>query len=461
MTIQERRLRTDQQAERFIHAPRGDRLESALRSLGHSVQHADYAFGARLLMGKTLFNLGRLNEASIEYLEALKLADVQVVPPEQADTMLQLYESLIETQAQQSDPVELEKICNVIEELLNRPDWHNQVSAGRAQLSDGGVDSSPTPLAEILTQTKSSQVIEAMGNVHQLAKAGQLRSAMEEAYHSIQLAPTYLPLHLLISDLLIQDENIQDAITKLSVVAHAYAVRGESSQASRVLKRVIQLAPLDLEARTRLIDQLVARGQTEDALSEYLELADLYYHQADLDNARKTYETALNLCQKPHVHSDWNVRILKNMADIDMQHLNWKEACLIYEQVRAIRPEDRSVRRNIIDLHFRLGHTSQAYVEIDNYLSQLASKGERAVAIPFLQALLEEHPQQVNLLRYLAEEYHQSGQTEDAIEQLDVLGKSYMDAGDTRSTIQVIESIIALDPPNIDRYRAVLKKLKT
>jgi len=438
----------------------GDRLESALRYLGHSVVHVNYALGARLLMGETLFKLGRLNEASIEYLEALKLADMQAVAPEQTETIGQLYESIIETQAQQTDLAELEKVCNVIEDLLNRSDWRAQVSAGRAQLSEGGIDSGPLPLAEILTQTKSSQVIEAMGNVHKLAKAGQLRSAMEEAFHSIQLAPTYLPLHLLISDLLIKDENIPDAITKLSVVAHAYAVRGESSQASKILKRVIQLSPMDLAARTHLIDQLVAQGQAEDALSEYLELADQYYHQADLDNAHKTYETALRLCQQTHVHSDWNVRILNNMADIDMQHLNWKEACFFYEQICALRPDDKAVRKNIIDLHIRLGKINQAYDEVDSFLTLLASNGQHSAAIPFLQALLEEHPHQVILHRYLAEEFRQNGQKDRAIEQLDTLGKSYMDSGDTRSTMQVIESIIALEPSNIDRYSAVLEKLK-
>jgi tetratricopeptide (TPR) repeat protein len=438
----------------------GTRLESALRYLGHSVGHADYALGARLLMGKTLFKMGRLNEASIEYLEALKLADVQAVPTEQADVIQQKYESLIEAQSSQTDPADNEKLCNFIEDMLNRPNWHSQVSAGRAQLSGEGGDSGAVPLAEILTQTRSSRVIEAMENIHKLASAGQFRSAMEEAYHSIQFAPTYLPLHLLISDLLVQDENVTDAVTKLSVVARTYAVRGETKQASRVLKQLIQLSPLDLSARNLLIDQLIARGEVEPALSEYIDLAGLYYRQADLDNAYKVYKEALRLCTESHVPGDWKVRILMNMADIDVQSLNWREACLLYQQARTIRPGDETLRRNIIDLHFRLGQTNQAYDEIIDFFAYLNTTGLRSTATPFLQALLEEHPQEVNLHRYLADEFHKSGNLNGAIEQLDALGKSYMDTGDTRATSQVIESIIALQPPNIDRYRAVLEKLK-
>jgi tetratricopeptide (TPR) repeat protein len=436
----------------------GDRLESALRYLGHSVKHADYALGARLLMGQILRKMGRMNEACIEYLEALKLADSMVVPADKSDTIRQLYEPLIEAQANQPDNSGQDKVCTVIEDLLNKNDWRDQVAKGRAQLPDAGEDS--MPLAEIITQTRSSQVIEAMSNVHKLAREGYLRSAMEEAYHSLQFAPTYLPLHTVISELLIQDEKIPDAIAKLSVVAHAYSVRGESKQATKMLQRVIQLAPMDLSSRTRLIDQLVARGQAEEALSEYIELADLYYRQADLDVARKTYTTALRLCQQTNVNSDWNVRILKNMADIDMQHLDWRQACRLYEQIRTIRPDDMTVRKYIIDLNIRLGQPNQAYAEIENFVVHLDSVGLRPDAIPFLEDLLEEYPQQAVLRRQLAEEYRQAGKITEAIAQLDTLGEICLDVGDKQAAIQAIETILSMNPTNLDQYRSVLAKLK-
>lgn len=439
---------------------RGNRLESALRYLEHSVKHTDYALGARMLMGKTMLMMGRKNEACIQYLEALKIADSLVVEPEQADIIRQLYDPLIEAQAQETGEADQEKLCNVIEDFLNKPNWRASVAEGRSQLPDGGEDSTPLPLADMLTQTRSSQVIEAMSNVHTMARAGQLRSAMEEAYHSLQFAPTYLPLHTLIGELLIQDDNLPDAITKLSVVAHAYGVRGESKQAIKMLRRVIQLSPMDLSLRNRLIDQLVASGQAEDALQEYLELADLYYRQAELGIARITFTTALRLCQQTNVSSDWNVRILKNMADIDMQHLDWRQACRIYEQIRTIRPNDMTVRKYIIDLNIRLGQPTRAYAEIDNFVANLDSNGLRADAVPFLEDLLEEYPNQAILRHYLAEEYRQAGRKEDAIVQLDSLGEICLDAGDTQAAIQAMESIIALNPPNIADYQAVIKKIK-
>ena len=77
-------------------------MESALQHLQISVMHKDYALGSRLLMAQVQQQLGRLSEATMEYLEALKIADSLVVPPEQSAEIRQLYEPLIEA-AESSD----------------------------------------------------------------------------------------------------------------------------------------------------------------------------------------------------------------------------------------------------------------------------------------------------------------------------------------------------------------------
>ncbi len=226
------------------------------------------------------------------------MADAQVVPPEQADDIRQLYEPLIEANAQQTDTKSQEQLCDNIQELLLRPNWRAEVLQAREQLPKSGEGAPPMPLAELLAQAQSGQVIETIGKVRNLARAGHLRTAMDEAFDSFKYAPTYLPLHTLIGDLLIQDGRTQDAITKYTVVAEAYSVRGEATQAVNLLKRIVQVAPMDLTVRTRLIDQLAARGLVDEAVSEYIDLADIYYRLAELDMARKTYTTALSLAQQ-------------------------------------------------------------------------------------------------------------------------------------------------------------------
>jgi Flp pilus assembly protein TadD len=159
---------------------------------------------ARLLMGDMLTRMGRTSEAAVAYLEALKLADSMVVPEEYADQIRQLYEPLIEAQATDTNEKDQSRLCRNIRELLMREDWQNHLVKAREQLPKAHDSESPLPLAEVVIQAQSSQVLDAISQINQLARKGRLRSAMEEAFHALQTAPTYLPLHSLIGDLLVR-----------------------------------------------------------------------------------------------------------------------------------------------------------------------------------------------------------------------------------------------------------------
>jgi len=370
-----------------------------------------------------------------------------------------LYEPMIEMLQHQNDDETHRRISENVRSLLLRPDWREHMHRTREQMpkQDGDM---PMPLAEVILQAQSSSVLESINTINQLARLGILRSAMDEAYDAVQHAPTYLPLHTLMADLLVQENRPQDAIAKYSVVAHAYSVRGEVAQATKLLRRVIQLAPMDMIARTKLIDQLVSRGQIDEAVNEYIELADIYYRLAELDMARKTYTTALRVVQQSNASRDWNVHILQRMADIDMQRLDWRQALRIFEQIRTLRPDDEGVRRQLVELNLRLGQQPQAMSELENYLSYLESNQTQNKGVTFLEDLIKEHADQTLLKRALAEQLHRTGRTAEAVTQLDSLGEALMEAGKRKEALEVINQIILMNPPNVEDYKVLLTQMQ-
>jgi tetratricopeptide (TPR) repeat protein len=218
---------------------------------------------------------------------------------------------------------------------------------------------------------------------------------------------------------------------------------------------------MDLSARSRLIDQLAASGQVDDAMAEYIELADIYYRLAELEMARKTFTTALSLAQRGGADRTWSVKLLQRMADIDLQHLDWRQAMRVFEQLRTLEPEDISVRKNLIELNLHLAQQTQAIAELGDLLTFLDGAGRRADAIPILEELVSDNPQQNFLRRALAEEYRQAKRIKDAVTQLDTLGESLLTAGDRDGAIHVIETIIAMNPQNQAKYQLLLEKLKS
>ena len=199
----------------------------------------------------------------------------------------------------------------------------------------------------------------------------------------------------------------------------------------------------------------------DDAIGEYLDLADIYYRLAELDMARKTCTTALRLAQKGGANRTWSVKLLQRMADIDMQHLDWRQAMRVFEQLRTLEPDDLSVRKNLIELNLRLNQQPQAIAEMENLMTHLDGAGRRLEAIPFLEELVKENPQQVPLRRALAEQYRQAKRIPDAVAQLDTLGESLLKAGDRDAAVQVVVSILAMNPPNQAQYRVLLEKIKS
>ena len=438
---------------------KGDRLESAQRFLQNAIKHNDYGLGTRLLLGQLLAKKSRFSEAAIEYLEALKLADSLTVPADKADEISQQYEPLIEAHQSQKDETILRKVCENINGLLMRPDWREQLHKTREQMPKVDGEMIAT-LADVILQAQSSSVIESMNRINQLARLGTLRAAMDEAYDAVQHAPTYLPLHTLMGELLEKEGRHADAISKFSVVAHSYSVRGEVLQATKLLRRVIQLSPMDIGARNRLIDQLIARGQMDDAIHEYLELAGIFNRLAELDMARKTYTTALRVVQQGNASRDWNTHILQRMADIDMQRLDWKQALRVYEQIRTLAPDDDAVRRQLVDLNLRMAQPDKAMNELENYLSHLENQGKNNVAIAFMEDLIKDHSEQPLLKRALAAQLHRSGRMEEAISLLDILGETLMQSGNKQQALEVINQIVLMNPPNVSDYRQLLIQMQ-
>ena len=438
-----------------------NRLESAVRHLQRAVQHPDFSLGSRLLLGDSYLQMGRTQEAAVEYMEALKLADSAIVSSGQTDSLRQLYDPLIEAQAQDANDVQQKELSQSISKMLMRENWRDHLKQFRSQSLANYDESQLVPLAEVLTETRSSEVVVAMSNVRQLALKGQPHAAIEEAFYALEYAPTYLPLHITIGELLLAQDLTPEANDKFLVVARSYSVRGETGRAIDMLRRVVNLSPMDLDARNRLIDQLINRGTSDEAVDEYIKLAEVYYSLADLTNARKAYAKALRLAQISDLETNWQVRVLHRIADIDIQSLNWRQALNIFQEVVKIKPDDQKAYSILIDLNFRLGEGGQAIKKLDNYIQYMHKNNRVPEAIQFLENQLEERPQQAAIRRRLGETYNLVGNLVEAVRQLDMTREIFMETGDRVGAIAVVQRIVALNPPDVEEYRQTLERLQS
>ena len=433
----------------------------AIKHLQNALRRQEYAIASYLLIGRINEQQNNFQEATTDYLQAYRLADLTTVPPEYVDELKQLYEPILEAQQHETNPETLMALCQNVRSQLMRADWRDYLQKAREQMTTSNEDNPPVPLIEMLLHSRSGQVVEALASVRELSQKEFFRSAMEEAYHALQYAPTYLPLHIQIGDLLVKNGQVEDAIKKFMLVAELYEVRGDVDQAIRVLKKVTLIAPMDISIRNRLIELHTTHNQIDEAIHEYLEMGEIQYRLTELDKARQSYLLALRLAQQSKTNRKWAVQVLTKIADIDMQRLDWRQALRIFEQLRSLQPEDAASRMQIININLRLGQQPAALKEIDDYVKTLEEMQKTKEVVVFLNELIKEYPDQTDIRKRLMEAFIRYGHTSKAIQQMDKLADQLLDKGEKWEAIEMVEAIIAMNPPNSNQYKLLLQQIKS
>ncbi len=433
------------------------RLESAIRNLRRSASSTEFGLGSRLLLAKIKEDKESWKEGSKEYLEALRIADTQFAPVEERDDLLQLYEAMIDDLEKEEDEDAHIQMCKHVNNLLIRKDWRQVLKDHRLK-AQGGHDL--LPVVDELVESRRSKVVSAHREVKSLSNNGYFGAAMEKAFLALRDAPTFLPLHITIGDLLLEQGRQSAAIKKYLAVADVYKVQDKLERALALYKKIIELAPLNIDVRQDYIDLLEEYGQRDQAIHEYINLADVYYSLAELKQARDTYEKALELISVFSLEKDWERDILHRMADIDTQRLDWDSALEVFKRIRDSYPSDKEASKQIIELHYRLGEERKAHHEMERYIGLFDPEQESSMIIEYLEELKEENPKEVGIRRNIAAFYQSQGQKQQAVTELDSVGDMLLDAGDRMGAIQIIEEIISLNPPNVEAYQKLLSQLK-
>jgi tetratricopeptide (TPR) repeat protein len=427
--------------------------QKAIKQLQKSVRVATYALPSFLLMAKLKRNAKQTKEACLNFLQALKTADIQTLPETLENEMSQLYEPIIETQLQEQDEKKLDEVCQLIEDQLARTDWREYFKQVRGHIPSSSEAGLPTPLAEMLLDTGTCKVIEQLANIKNLATDGKLRAAMEEAFYAVTCAPYYLPLHIQIGELLIQEGQTSEAVEKFIHAATLYNLKGETGQAVRLLTRVSNLAPMNLDIKAMLIDLLITHGSIDDAIKQYMEIANVHYLLAELDLAKGQYQQAFALANRSKDPQGWAMKILNKLADIELQSLDLKEAVKILEQLRNLAPSDASTRATLVALYLRIGLVSAAMNELDAYLKLLDSTGQHHSAERFLENLLEEKPDNIEIQQRLIGFYQAQNRAAEVVEKLDALAEKCLRLENKEGALATRQNIISLNPSNANDYR--------
>ncbi len=434
------------------------RFEDAIREFEIAVQDPEYRLASHFSLGESHRARGRIEQAIQHFISVLQIVDMATVQHGQADRLIQLYENLYDSLITQGERDQATAFANSLVEFLSQKGWEDKVKEARARL-DAISNTGIMILGDVMT-AGSAQVLESLYLSQEHTRRGMYNTAIEETYRAIQLAPEYMPAHIQLGDILAQQGRIDAAAVKFATIANTYMARGDINGAIASYEKVVDLNPLDLSIRGRLINLLRQQGNIEAALGHYLAMGDAYYQLAQVERARSTYQEALQLTTQSGLGQSWRVRFLRLIADIDMQHFNWKQALVAFKELRELEPADERTAITLVDLYYKVGQPNNAVRALDSYLVQLVRSGRGAKVVGILEDIVQQRPGDEQLVDRLVRLYVQQGRKADAVNLLDKLGETLLEAGELQEAVAAIEKIVALNPPNVSSYRQLLAQLK-
>ncbi len=434
------------------------RFDDAIHQFKISVNDHEYRLASSFALGESYRAKGQIEQAIEHFINVLKIVDLDTVQHGQADRLIELYENLSDSLIAQGEHDQASNFANALVDFFSHKGWEDKAKDARSRLnalSDSGL----MTLGDMLT-AGSSQVLESLYLSQEYDKRGMYDTAVEEIYRAIQLSYDYMPAHIRLGELLSKQGHQEAAAQKFITIANTYNARGDIHGSMLAYEQVLTFTPLDTAIRARLIDMLKRHGQIDKALQHYKEMGDAYYQLAQVDKAREVYQEALKLAPRGSADQEWKLQFLQQMAEIDMQRLDWRRALSEYKELRTLDPDDERTAITLVDLYYRVGQPINAVNELDNYLRQLVRAGRGTKVVGILKDMVRQRPSDPNLVERLSRLYIQQKKKDEAIEILDKLGEAQLEANDSAAAVQTIEKILTLNPPNAESYRQLLSQLK-
>jgi tetratricopeptide (TPR) repeat protein len=431
----------------------------AIENLRHALSDPELALGANFAIGECYHDWGKAADALQYLLKVLEFLDSRTVPADQAEELSTAYERLYREYATQDGLKGGQLFARSIIEFLSGKGWSERIIQTRKQLDGLAEKGILIALGEILVEPKAQEAMGAMAQIQAYAERGMLFTALEECFWAVQEAPYCLPLHLCLAGLLIREDRIQEAVQKQVTVAEVYRVRGNLQRAINVYRQALDIAPMDVGVRQRLIDILLDAKQIDQVIEQYIALADTYYQLAQVDHAVEQYEKALRHAAQGDPSRHWETSILHRIGDIHTQRVDWRQAIKVYQRIKRIDPEDEKVPVQLIDLFFKVGQRTQALREVDDLIEFYKANRQPRILLSVLQNVVNVRPREVGLHMRLAKMYLDMRMKREAVAELDAVGEIQLEAGKTRDAIRTLQAIIRLEPDNVQQYRQLLAQI--
>lgn len=224
--------------------------------------------------------------------------------------------------------------------------------------------------------------------------------------------------------------------------AQKYLLRGNVERAILEYRKAVELDPNDNTTRLRLGELLVKAGKKNEAVEEFIKVADTYSRRGFYMQAIAAYKHVLKV-------DPMRIDINEKIGDLYRQqglvgeavaqylgvlrHLEKEkrisEALELIRKISETDPSNYLMRSRLVMICWREGLKDHAVQELDKIHKELMTKRLFSEAQEIYTEILEEFPANIDLLEKLCDTYFRMGERKKAIEVLSMINQICVEEG--------------------------------
>lgn len=313
----------------------------------------------------------------------------------------------------------------------------------------------------------SGQTPRALAECARLSAGLQAEQRLEDALRAcetgLEIDSSHLELRRARAELLRTLGRAPLAVEEYADLASRYLEREERAEAEAALAAALALAPERADLKRRLADSMLESGRDAEALQAYRELAPLLKNAGERNALIDTCLIILGLDAE-----DQETRERLAMAYLDQGRsaeaaeqygqiaARWRErgdaetARVYYDQALELAPDSLALLRDCSQLLASTDSFEAAWPYYRQIFGLLREQGDAAAVKAEYQAVLEAHPNEVEVRQEFADWLFEQGETETAYEQSLQIAQALEDREDTLGAAEILRRLVERDPERVE-----------